>query len=335
MSGNKHLISNVIEAAMTSGVDQSPPIQDRDGTACLHSGAMSPPLQTKILRERSHSGPAGNDVRNSSHNSLLRFVAKSVNANCSKFDATVCRMNTRGERLAWAREMAGYRSKSAAAHALGIPVSTYNAHERAEQPGSRDFSPEDAERYARKFQVAVGWLLTGKGDPKAGGDAIPAPHDPIDIRIVEYPISGTVEAGSFREVVEYFDEALPTIKAPYDNRYPFARHMAFKIQGDSMNRATPPIMPGGYLLCVDFADLKGSTPLRDGMKIVVERSKYSGEVREWSVKEVELYQDRIEFHPRSDNPIHKPIVVMRNQDNDDGVEIRILAIVKSVYYPSE
>jgi SOS-response transcriptional repressor LexA len=243
-------------------------------------------------------------------------------------------MKTRGERLAWAREQAGYKSKSEAARALGMSISTYNSHERAGQPGARDFTPEDAEKYARAFRVAHSWLVTGKGDPKAGGDEVPPQLRPVEMSVTNYVIAGAVAAGTFREVSEFFDEELPKITAAADMRYPDARHMAFEIEGDSMNKARPPMLEGGYLLCVDYEDLEGRVPLRDGMKVVVERTKDAGQLREWSVKEVELYEDRVEFHPRSDNPKHKPIVVQRDFQPDDGTEVKILALVNSVHYPT-
>ncbi|KLK91394.1 hypothetical protein AA309_20035 [Microvirga vignae] len=244
-------------------------------------------------------------------------------------------MKTRGERLAWARTQAGYSSKSAAARALGIPVSTYNSHERAEQPGGRDFSPDEAETYARAFRVAHGWLITGKGGPKTGGDEVPPQLKPADLALGEYVVAGKVAAGSFREVDEIFDDEPQRITGPADMKYPNARQMAFEIEGDSMNKARPPMLEGGFVLCVDFEDLENQVPLRDGMKVVVERTKFGGQMREWSVKEIELYEDRIEFHPRSDNPKHKPIVVPRDFQPDDGNEVRILALVRSVHYPTD
>nr|WP_246389306.1 S24 family peptidase [Microvirga mediterraneensis] len=152
--------------------------------------------------------------------------------------------------------------------------------------------------------------------------------------VTNYVIAGAVAAGTFREVSEFFDEELPKITAAADMRYPEARHMAFAIEGDSMNKARPPMLEGGYLLCVDYEDLEGRVPLRDGMKVVIERTKDAGHLREWSVKEVELYEDRVEFHPRSDNPKHKPIVVRRDFQPDDGTEVKVLALVNSVHYPT-
>jgi hypothetical protein len=69
-------------------------------------------------------------------------------------------VTTRGRRLRAARKTQ-FRSARAAALALGIPISTYGAHERAQLSGGRDFGPEEARRYARRFGVTPEWLLTG------------------------------------------------------------------------------------------------------------------------------------------------------------------------------
>lgn len=84
-------------------------------------------------------------------------------------------MKTRGERLRYLREKAGWSSAKAAAEHFGLKVSTYNAHERAGQPGGRDFDETAAIRYARWYNADVLWILYGdkaKGyrfDPNAAG----------------------------------------------------------------------------------------------------------------------------------------------------------------------
>jgi hypothetical protein len=107
--------------------------------------------------------------------SLLRYVAILVNTYRSKLFATDCVMKTRGERLRWARRKAGYKSASAAARALEMEVGTYNAHERAGQPGARMYEMDEAEKYGRKFSVKPLWLMTGKGESEW-----PQPPNPID-----------------------------------------------------------------------------------------------------------------------------------------------------------
>jgi hypothetical protein len=69
-------------------------------------------------------------------------------------------MTDRGERLRKAREKV-FRSARQAALALNIPTATYNAHEHAQQPGGRDYSPEEARVYARHFGVRTEYLLMG------------------------------------------------------------------------------------------------------------------------------------------------------------------------------
>jgi len=75
-------------------------------------------------------------------------------------------MTTRGQRLRSARKKR-FKSANAAAAAMGIPVATYGSHERAESPGGRDFGPEEAKKYARRFGVTAEWLLVGSGEPPA------------------------------------------------------------------------------------------------------------------------------------------------------------------------
>src|SRR6266581_9430591 len=83
----------------------------------------------------------------------------------------------RGERLRMAREKR-FKSARLAAQAMGIAVSTYGAHERAETPGGRDYGPDEARKYARRFGVTPEWLLTGR-EPFPEGDEPPPPKVPV------------------------------------------------------------------------------------------------------------------------------------------------------------
>lgn len=73
-------------------------------------------------------------------------------------------MKTIAERLKWAREQAGYKTTAEGANALKMPYPTYASHEN----GSRVPQRDTAVRYANRFKVTADWLLTGRGDPKAG-----------------------------------------------------------------------------------------------------------------------------------------------------------------------
>jgi hypothetical protein len=86
-------------------------------------------------------------------------------------------MDLRGQRLRLARKKR-YKSARLAAQAMGIPVSTYGAHERAETPGARDYGPDEAKIYARRFGVTPEWLLTGQGAFQST-DEPPSPNVPV------------------------------------------------------------------------------------------------------------------------------------------------------------
>jgi len=145
-------------------------------------------------------------------------------------------------------------------------------------------------------------------------------------------VVGVVEAGTFREVDELADDyERVEIYVPADDKFPNARVMAFDVAGDSMNRLEPrPILPGDRIACVAYEDVAHIMPLRDGMVVVVERVRAGGHMREWSVKQLEIYDDRQELHPRSSNPKHKPIVIDRDLDADDGTSVEIVGLVRRV-----
>ncbi len=150
-------------------------------------------------------------------------------------------------------------------------------------------------------------------------------------RLVAVAVAGVVEAGSFREVDDLDQSELVRLSLPADERFPSARQMAFDVSGDSMNDLRPrPILPGDRVVCVAYEDVAHEGILRDGIVVVVERTRDGGHTREWSVKQLEIYEDRIEYHPRSTNPKHKPIVISRNLDADDGTTVGIIAVVRRV-----
>lgn len=167
------------------------------------------------------------------------------------------------------------------------------------------------------------------------GDPIPVDTGPEVTRhaggLVPVRVQGTIDAGAFRAVDEFDDITDELINEPRDEDFPQARQIAFDVAGDSMNALKPrPILPGDRVVCIDFEDLGGRVPMRDGMVVVLEQTLAGGQMRERSVKQLELYDDRYEFHPRSANPKHKPIVVNRDFEADDGRTVAILAIVRRI-----
>lgn len=154
---------------------------------------------------------------------------------------------------------------------------------------------------------------------------------PADIgELIPIKIAGKAKAGEFVAIEDLGDWDEPeTFLDTRDPRFPNARHLGFEVEGDSMNALKPrAIQDGDRLSALAYEDIADRYPLRDGMIVIVERTRHGGHEREWSVKQLELYEDRVEFHPRSTNPRYKPIVVKRDHHADDGMTVEIIAIVR-------
>jgi hypothetical protein len=136
--------------------------------------------------------------------------------------------STRGQRLRVARAKR-FASAREAAIALGIPVSTYSAHERAESPGGREYTPEVAQRYARRFGVTAEWLLTGYV-PTAGGKA-GASRQPKPAAPTKFRIRGYIGRGGRVYFYQVAPEDLEEIELP---NLVTESTVAFEIRGKSM-----------------------------------------------------------------------------------------------------
>ena len=130
---------------------------------------------------------------------------------------------TRGERLRTAREKR-FKSARSAAKALGIAISTYGAHERAEAPGGRDYGPNEAQRYGRFFGVTPEWLLTGRKPFPSDEPEEPLPGPKV--RVVGYVGAGS-EAHIYAVAQGDLDEVDPPRGSTEDT-------VAVEIRGESL-----------------------------------------------------------------------------------------------------
>ena len=126
----------------------------------------------------------------------------------------------RGQRLRMAREK-HFKSARLAAKAMGIPVSTYGAHERAEQAGGRDYGPDEATMYARRFGVTPEWLLTGR-------EPFPAGEDPPKPKV---NVIGYVGAGAEAHIYDVPPGDLDEVDAPPGSN---EATVAVEIRGNSL-----------------------------------------------------------------------------------------------------
>ncbi|MCW5730437.1 MAG: LexA family transcriptional regulator [Alphaproteobacteria bacterium] len=151
---------------------------------------------------------------------------------------------TQGERLAFARKRAGFRSASAAARALGVPEVTFRAHEN----GLRGLTEATARSYGQAFRVNWAWLVTGDGsmEPPAGAPPVPElprpPRADGDLaRLVpgerlygeaDLPVYGTAEGGPTGMIIAY--DPIEWVKRPEPLRQ-VENGFGFYLVGDSMS----------------------------------------------------------------------------------------------------
>lgn len=217
-------------------------------------------------------------------------------------------------------------SAATASRAAGLSSDAIRNLRRAVREGKDvGLSAKTLTSLAPILRTTETYLMTGV-EP---GGAIPASVATTPAQLV-----GRVEAGSFREVDD-LDQSDPVVHwVPRDEEFPDARILLFDVSGDSMNDLKPfPILAGSRAVCLDYADVAAHFPLRDRLVVVVQRSRDGGLTREWSIKQIEYYSDRIEFHPRSTNPRHKPIVVPFDHSADDGVTVEVIAVLRDVINP--
>lgn len=174
---------------------------------------------------------------------------------------------TRGERLRQARIAAGFRSSASAAEALGMKPGTYNAHERAGQPGARDYDPDQAMTYSRKFKVDVSWLLNAVGrgphdaaaaaEHEANGGHIESDHilsdAPPSSAKKTVPLVGYVGAGSKAHFYALAHDEFEPVEAPEGAT---DQSVAVEIKGKSFG----PLMDGWL---VHYDDVRA--PVTDDM----------------------------------------------------------------------
>jgi hypothetical protein len=138
--------------------------------------------------------------------------------------------STRGERLRAARARRGFKSARLAGKALGIAISTYGAHERAEAAGGRDYGPDEAKFYARRFGVSPEWLLTGRGQgPRDEFPGIPALLEAEEEP--KLPVIGYVGAGSQAHLYAVAQDDLDLVDQPHGAP---DTAVAVEIRGDSL-----------------------------------------------------------------------------------------------------
>lgn len=107
-----------------------------------------------------------------------------------------------------------------------------------------------------------------------------------------------------------------------DPRFPHADQWLSEVFGDSVDRLG--IFDGDLVHCINFEE--AGLALQSGQIVEVERTRFGGQERELSIKQVELTPVGPLLWPRSSNPKWSTPLSMTEGANED-VEVRIRAVI--------
>lgn len=167
-----------------------------------------------------------------------------------------------------------FKTASEAAEALDMKAVTLRAHEN----GQNGINLYDAERYARRYNVNLQWLLTGRGDDSPD----PALHvelgEMIDVENEVDPLAWIPNDDPSR-ARQKFRRPEVIEQVPFtDPRFPVSMVGAYKIKEAT---ADAHYIPGSILFCIDRAE----TGFRDGDHVFVIRQR--GDFTNVSVRRAE------------------------------------------------
>lgn len=155
-------------------------------------------------------------------------------------------------------------------------------------------------KLARTAQVQA-WQISGD---------TPAPPSPTSILV-----SGDVQAGDFREAVQWEEDAWYPVDVPISTRFQ-GKARALEVRGSSMNIDYP---DGSIAIWVPMIDFR---PPETGDDVVVYCYRYDGMV-ESTLKQYRCEEDGKQWlWPRSHDPLHQtPINIDNPGDDISGIEV--------------
>ncbi len=192
---------------------------------------------------------------------------------------------------------------------------------------------KELSRRAGLGDTAVHDILSGNsGSPRAAtleklaaalgcdvADLYSATPESFERKVLPLPIVGAVEAGVWREALEWPQSEWIYEPVPEDTRFPGMRRFGLRVQGESMNQL---YRPGDYVVCIKMIDLK--EPPVAGRRYVVYRQNSDGLI-EATLKEFAIdAQGNQWLMPRSDNPRYQSPI---DYSGAEGGEVTIYARV--------
>jgi SOS-response transcriptional repressor LexA len=237
-------------------------------------------------------------------------------------------MRLLGRALGMVRKRAGM-SQEQAGEAYGISGEGWRKYESG--AAKAIFSPDTQDRLARAVGAARDDIIAERAR-LAGEDAPAARITPgeraswAQARAPELtllPIRDTVQAGAWL-MADDSRQVAASHPVARDPRFPNAHQWLSEVRGDSMNALN--IVDGDLVHCVDAVEI-GYYP-RTGDVVEVERSRFDGQERELTLKQIEVRPDGILLWPRSSNVRWKsPLELRDGVGPDEEISISVRSLV--------
>lgn len=217
------------------------------------------------------------------------------------------------KRLEEARIARGFKTAKAACDYFGWNYVSYSQHESGQRGLSRI-----ADRYAAGYRVGEGWLLTGEGkgpDGEASG-GLTMTTAPIGA----VAVTGKVAANNWISVDE-MDFSYDDIEyVPSVTGYPVSMQFAVKVDGNCLNKKAD---HGDILVCLNI--IKANVEAEPEDLVIVERSRYDGQMIERTAKRIRQTANGYELWPESNDPAHQLPIPL--DDTQPGETIQIIGKV--------
>jgi transcriptional regulator with XRE-family HTH domain len=145
---------------------------------------------------------------------------------------------------------------------------------------------------------------------------------PVKAKVEGVPVIGKVSASTWYAVDDEFIEEIDedTERVPSVSGYPLEWQFGMIVEGNCLNKVA---RNGDRLVCLDL--IKSQVEIQDDDLVVIERRRFSGQMRSITAKRVKRTKRGFELWPESDDPAHQePIPITKPPE---GEEIRIWAKV--------
>ena len=157
-----------------------------------------------------------------------------------------------------------------------------------------------------KLEIALG-LSTGTLVDLA---ANAPPRERASVQLQRVMVRGAVQAGVWREAIEWDGDEWYSVTVPADDRFPGAERHGFEVRGTSMDKI---YREGTVVIAVRFGDIMRHP--NPGERVICLRRDPNGEGYEATIKEYQIDdKGRHILWPRSNDPEHQTPFILTSAD---------------------